>query len=40
VDRVGDVLDLRLEPREERGPRVDVPHDEIGATWSRSEEQP
>jgi hypothetical protein len=46
VERAGDVLDLRFEPREERGlrdgsevVRVDVTHDEIGATRAHLEAQ-
>ena len=41
MDRAGDVLDLRFEPREERGlrVRVDVSHGEIGATSLHLEAQ-
>ena len=45
MTRAGDVLDLRFEPREERGlrdsevVRVDVTHDEIGTTRLHLEAQ-
>ena len=45
MTRAGDVLDLRFEPREERGlrdsevVRVDVSHAEIGATRLHLEAQ-